>query len=144
MQMRAEQQIQEMFDDFPGLFRSRKDCLSWLFCMDGNGFEWNAGQLVSKKLELSKDDAEWEYENGFDYLLGRVHATQVKPDPFAELDKLVKHNASNEPYAWHPLNKNSCIFSIPVDIKPDWKELADECISLLKADGVDYKKFCNA
>ena len=44
--MNVELTIQEMFDDFPTLFKERADCLNHLFCAIGNGFEWVDGELV--------------------------------------------------------------------------------------------------
>lgn len=44
--MNVELTIQEMFDSYPTLFKERADCLSHLFCVIGNGYEWVNGELV--------------------------------------------------------------------------------------------------
>ena len=44
--MNVELTIQEMFDEYPTLFKERADCLNHLFCCIGNGYEWINGELV--------------------------------------------------------------------------------------------------
>lgn len=44
--MQVELTIQEMFENFPALFKERADCLNHLFCTIGNGYEWINGELV--------------------------------------------------------------------------------------------------
>ena len=44
--MNVELTIQEMFDNFLGLFKERDDCLNHLFCTIGNGYQWLNGELV--------------------------------------------------------------------------------------------------
>jgi hypothetical protein len=45
--MNLELTIQNMFDDYPTLFKERSDCLDHLFCAIGNGYEWRNGELCS-------------------------------------------------------------------------------------------------
>lgn len=45
--MTVELTIQDMFDDYPTLFKERADCLDHLFCAIGNGYEWVNGELVA-------------------------------------------------------------------------------------------------
>jgi hypothetical protein len=42
----VELTIQEMFDNYPTLFKERADCLNHLFCVIGNGYKWVNGELV--------------------------------------------------------------------------------------------------
>lgn len=44
--MNVELTIQEMFDEYPTLFKERADCLNHLFCCIGNGYKWINGELV--------------------------------------------------------------------------------------------------
>lgn len=44
--MNVELTIQDLFDNYPGLFKERADALSHLFCTIGNGYEWEEGELV--------------------------------------------------------------------------------------------------
>lgn len=44
--MNVELTIQDLFDNYPCLFKERADALSHLFCTIGNGYEWKEGELV--------------------------------------------------------------------------------------------------
>ena len=44
--MTVETTIQWMFDNYPDLFATRKECYNHLFCVIGNGYEWKRGQIV--------------------------------------------------------------------------------------------------
>ena len=44
--MNLEITIQSLFDSYPGLFKERADCLNHLFCTNGNGYEWENGELI--------------------------------------------------------------------------------------------------
>lgn len=135
--MKAEQQLQAMMDEYPGLFRTRKDCINQLFCVIGNGYEWRAGQIVSKSCKwMSDSDLEDEWKNGRDYLKGKKKAKQKKADPFAVLERM---RPKYDTYNWYPLCKYSLIFRIPKDVKSDWRDLADECKKMLIADGIDFE-----
>ena len=43
--MTLELTIQYMFDTYPTLFKERADCLNHLFCVIGNGYGWQDGEL---------------------------------------------------------------------------------------------------
>lgn len=45
--MKLEETIQYLYDFYPGLYSNRKQALDQLFCVNGNGYEWVNGQLVS-------------------------------------------------------------------------------------------------
>ena len=44
--MNVEMTLQRMYDKFPKQFKNRADCYNRLFCMPGNGYEWDHGELV--------------------------------------------------------------------------------------------------
>ncbi len=55
--MNVELTMQEMFDRYPTLFKERADCLSHLFCVIGNGYEWYKGELILlRQEECSKSE----------------------------------------------------------------------------------------
>lgn len=54
--MNVELTIQEMFDNYPTLFKERSDCLNQLFCTIGNGYEWHNGELVEDADTFSDDE----------------------------------------------------------------------------------------
>lgn len=45
--MNVELTIQEMYDEYPDLFKDRADCMNQLFCTIGNGMQWRNGELVT-------------------------------------------------------------------------------------------------
>lgn len=47
--MNLENTIQYMYDNYPSLFQERWQALNQLFCVIGNGYEWEGGELVSKE-----------------------------------------------------------------------------------------------
>ena len=53
--MNVELTIQDMFDEYPTLFKERADCLNHLFCTIGNGYEWVNGELVEDGYEFFED-----------------------------------------------------------------------------------------
>ena len=62
--MNVELTIQKMFDDYPDLFITRQNCLDHLFCVIGNGYEWNkkgelehSGFCCDKKHETVDESA---------------------------------------------------------------------------------------
>ena len=48
--MNVEITIQYLFDNYPGIFKERADCLNQLFCSIGNGFYWQDGELIWKEI----------------------------------------------------------------------------------------------
>ena len=44
--MNVELTIQNLFDNYPCLFKERADALNQLFCTIGNGYVWEDGELV--------------------------------------------------------------------------------------------------
>lgn len=53
--MNVELTIQNMFDNYPTLFKERSDCLNHLFCTIGNGYKWVDGELVSYSCDITKE-----------------------------------------------------------------------------------------
>lgn len=153
--MRAEQELQKMFDEYPILFGTRQECLDHLFCVIGNGYVWRCGMLV--KCDDNRSDAEleeeWQKNSGHDFLKGRKKACQdpkllkhktKKNEHYLDYEYCKTHSFFDEPrYSWYPLCKYSRIYHVPEDVKPDWKELVDECKAMLKNDGIDIEKFRN-
>lgn len=137
--MRAEDTLQYMADFYPDLFPTRKHCLDHLFCVIGNGFEWVNGELVDddnkyekryklrkpiKKAEFWREET-WNQMNKFYGDLHNLDEKQKIP---------MQYN-----FEWYPLSKKySALFTYPEDIKDDWKELLEECKTLLIADGIDF------
>lgn len=131
--MRAEDQLQYMADFYPQLFPTRKHALNHLFCVIGNGFDWVNGELVyvdgkfEKRYKLREPIKKAEFINEENWYR--------KNKIFSNLcDKLPdEYN-----FGWYDLAKDfAYLYNYPNDIKPDWKELLEECKALLIADGME-------
>ena len=135
--MRAEDQLQYMADFYPELYPTRKHALNFLFCVIGNGYDWINGELVDndnkyeKRYKLRKpikkaefpDEQRWLEMNKF---YRELYEGEEKKIPW-EYD-----------FEWYPLAKDYAkLYNYPDDIKPDWKELLEECKQLLLADGIE-------
>lgn len=55
--MKLELTIQDMFNNYPTLFKERSDCLDHLFCTIGNGYHWHNGELCSNDDDYPIDEA---------------------------------------------------------------------------------------
>ena len=138
--MRAEDTLQFMLDFYPDLFPTRKHCLDHLFCVIGNGYEWENGELVNdgvfeKRYKMRKhvERAVPRNENLYNQMF-EIHKR------LKEIDEDYKIPFSYN-FEWHRLyHKYSKIFTYPEDIKDDWMNLIEETKKLLIADGVDITK----
>ena len=54
--MKVELTIQEMFDNYPTLFKERADCLNHLFCVIGNGYDWVNGELIEGPEDYTEEE----------------------------------------------------------------------------------------
>jgi hypothetical protein len=59
--MNLELTIQDMFNNYPTLFKERSDCLDHLFCTIGNGYHWHNGELCSNDDDYPVDESYLEY-----------------------------------------------------------------------------------
>lgn len=58
--MKAEDTLQFMMDFHGDLYHSRKDCLNQLFCVIGNGYEWENGELVEMEPDTKELLSRWK------------------------------------------------------------------------------------
>ena len=140
--MTLEETIQEMYDRYPNLYQTRKECLNYLFCTNGIDYEWHDGELISgHRINMVFDYKEDEcviesIDNTPIKLKGNGFSLQdVEPDETYLLIRKLK------PFSWYPLSKYSKLKNYPKDIKPDWKKGIDETIKLLKEDGIDVNEY---
>ena len=152
--MTVETTLQDMYDNFPTLFSTKQECYDHLFCTVGNGYCWKWGQIVEDVYGL-EDDKE-KHEN--DYLHPKVLKAEQSLDnikmkqnedrelyELKQLDDLEDYNIDIGEYDpnkhhWYKISKHSLINKIPSDVKPDWKKAAEECIEMLKNDGITIIK----
>lgn len=63
--MKPERTIQEMYNGYPTVFRTRQHCLDHLFVVVGNGYEWVDGELIDlagpEVTCVEKDEENYEY-----------------------------------------------------------------------------------
>ena len=132
--MTVETTLQRMFDFYPDLYSNRQECFNQLFCTVGNGYMWRDGQIVTCEGE-DISDSELDYSKQF-----HVRAHQSKKNiekRRAYLDMLVKRGIAKPGHHWYPLSKKySLLFSVPDDVKPDWKAAVEECKQMLREDGI--------
>lgn len=136
--MRAENELQWMMDFFPEIFPTRKHCLDHLFCVIGNGYEWENGELV---------DNDSEYKHRYKMLVDVDRATSRNEEFWNQMSKTEQElSVEIEGYVprnryvfkWYPLCKEfSYLYNYPENIKPDWKALLEECKQLLITDGIE-------
>lgn len=135
--MKAEDTLQFMADFDAELFPTRKHALNHLFCVIGNGYEWVNGELVdpddiySKRYKLRKTikKAEFQQEKSWTQM---SHLFDIVEHQNAICNKIVVTNKYN--FQWYPLSRESYLYAIPNNIKPDWLQVRNECVSLLKAE----------
>ena len=144
--MTLEQQIQTMYEKYPDLFQTRKQCLDHLFCVVGNGYEWYNGELVHYDCVNETWDNEFIYELDEN---GKSKEPMKFDEWFEATTKILKEmleifpnddNIKNsiEKYQWYPLSKKySYLYNYPKDIKEDWLKGIEETKQLLKEDGVE-------
>ena len=144
--MTLEQQIQTMYEKYPNLFQTRKQCLDYLFCVVGNGYEWHNGELVHYDCVNETWDNEFIYELDEN---GKSKEPMKFDEWFEATTKILKEmleifpnddNIKNsiEKYQWYPLSKKySYLYNYPKDIKEDWLKGIEETKQLLKEDGVE-------
>ena len=144
--MTLEQEIQTMYEKYPNLFQTRKQCLDNLFCVVGNGYEWHNGELVHYDCLNETWDNEFIYELDEN---GKSKEPIEFDEWFEATTKILKEmleifpnddNIKNsiEKYQWYPLSKTySYLYNYPKDIKEDWLKGIEETKQLLKEDEVE-------
>ena len=160
--MTLELTIQEMFDNYPTLFKDRSDCLNQLFCVIGNGYEWVNGELVCDEYD---DDELGRTHLSSRLIDGRAHQYNkmslraeaihyFNEDGRKEMDKFFQEYFASLPddvyhkrerkYRWYFYLGGYCtnfayLFNYPSDIKADWLAGIEECKSMLIEDGYDVE-----
>ena len=149
--MTVEATVQKMMDSYPVLFITREECFDHLFCTIGNGYKWKWGQLVHDDFGDEGYDEEADREvNKADYEVKHKRAepseealeARKKRDELQAKAGMLKGNedVDRQKHHWFPLSKKySKLFTVPDDVREDWKEAVEECKRMLERDGVDWK-----
>lgn len=140
--MTVETTLQQMFDHYPILFSTRRECFDHLFCTIGNGYKWKWGQLIYNEPgePLDKELHDADYAKGHHAIACQskqnIEARRVRNELFVKAG-IIK--GPNE-HQWYPLSKKySKLFTMPKNAKPDWKAAVEECKKMLEEDGIDWK-----
>lgn len=153
--MNVECTIQEMFDTYPTLFKERADCLNHLFCVIGNGYYWENGELVDSPNDSGVAKiCECHLVNGKAYQHNKLSLRDecyfnnlVDRSDEVMFVKWVLSRPDNV-YHKYPRYKRwgfylqgyceyAKLFNYPDDIKKDWLDAIEECKCLLAEDGYD-------
>lgn len=153
--MNVECTIQEMFDTYPTLFKERSDCLNHLFCIIGNGYYWENGELVDAPNDSGIIKlCERHLVNGKAYQHNKLSLRdECYFNNFVDKSdevKFVKWVLSYPDSVYHKYprykrwgfylqgySEYAKLFNYPDDIKKDWLDAIEECKGLLAEDGYD-------
>lgn len=145
--MKAELTIQYFLDFYPQIYPTRKHVLNQLLCVTGNGFRWGNNGELEPKCEL-KYLSRWKPTGPIDRAVESESIVEMYNDSVKRYNFLLDAYGDcenveykvDEPlnlFHWYPLSeKHSKIYTYPDNITDDWKAVVDECIALLKGDGV--------
>jgi hypothetical protein len=141
--MTVHETIKQMMVEYPSLFPSRVQALHHLFWVNGNGYDWKKGELISidpphktspyRTVEWKKNHhEEWSrsaaHRETYEKLFGKEEAA------LADLSKFVIGNDNFvESYKIdldevYPLCEYADILNVPENVKDDWLEAAAEAI----------------
>lgn len=135
--MRAEDTLQFMADFYSDLFPTRKHALNFLFNTVGNGYEWIKGELIDKddaffekRYKLRKPVEKAIFRKEEEWLSAeatwkKIEAAGVQATPPSAIFK------------WTTPGEFTALYKVPKDITDDWKRLVEECLILMKSDGVE-------
>lgn len=156
--MKLETMIQYMFDNFPLIFKDRRDCLDHLFCTIGNGLYWVDGQLVDPYVDPSiESELECRLVGGKAHQYNKlsirgeytyINQLSVKEELRTLRERYILSLPDNKYYTrprrmrWTMFicgfsTLYAYMFNFPEDIQPDWMAGIEECKALMMMDGYD-------
>jgi len=161
----VQQTFDECFKNHPTLFRVRRQVIDHLFFVNGNGYCWLDGALMSsyaqktpeEEVEERRAESEWRLKNNIpvsDYAAKfdeemLAHQAAMKIGPLTEVeyrhekaaDILCIHEKCEHPSSFYAVCKYANINHVPDDVKPDWLALAHEAAKLLAEE--QFCEFCS-
>lgn len=123
--MRAEDTLQIMADLYTSIFPTRKRAIHFLFCVVGNGYHWQDGELI-----CGEDDKLNRWELKTPIKKAKFMHDDDWPDSFFDQPEIIY----SEVKEW---NKYAHIFNAPDNVKDDWHGLMEECREYARKDGVE-------
>ncbi len=145
----VEETVRNSLLDYPTLFSNRTEIFHHLFCVIGNGYEWNDGELVNgyrmddglveeyerepcsvKDEEEQMKEYNEQYSKDLYEFLEPALRIQIRKDNAKfefhkdNIDLLVKIVGNID---WiYPMCEYSRLMNIPDDVKDDWLEAAEQ------------------
>ena len=112
--MTLELTIQDMFDRFPLIFQTRTDCLNHLFCVLGNSYAWEGGELVdgdgTEPVHALVDGKARQYVS---------YRSPVPSRPRRERWYFVR-KLPGKPETVELYKQYVPLWNVPADVRPDW------------------------
>lgn len=158
--MTLERTIQSMFDHYPLIFQTRADCLNHLFCVLGSGYYWRDGELVEDGAREPVNELVSGRASQRTPLTARsvtiLRARARAEDSGETLDETAFANLPNDPIPsrprrerWYFIRRDAAgderfdlleefvpLWHVPDDVRPDWRAGVDECLAMLREDGI--------
>ena len=94
--MKFELTIQEMFDNYPTLFKDRADCLNHLFCVIGNGYDWVNGELVEGPEDYSAEEQKYFEDRLKDGKAFQYNRMSLRDEAIESYNRYLKRNGGKE------------------------------------------------
>lgn len=117
---------------YPGIFPNRWAVYHHWFAVNGNGYDWVDGELVSwdeEKVHTKEDAVEYFFKDTLEDILNSSIKWTIKnlKKSILSLLRVEEREQDFTPKEKiYPLCQYACLLNIPDDIKPDWKEAALE------------------
>lgn len=141
---------------YPSLFTSRIEVLHYLFCVIGNGHEWEKGEIVNGNDDPTPvwtEETERARRTEFFTNLGMTaedfaeigQTTEMEDADIARLAEIVAtvdtrmFDMDNYSRSYiYPQSDYALLMDIPEDVKPDWAEAAEEIKAWATAKGWEF------
>lgn len=130
----VETTVREGILRYPGLFSSRVDVLHFIFCVLGNGYEWENGEVVAQdkttkawtaEVERADESNAWIYTRPKKFhveLLANLEKYIVKQQEIVDnVDALAAEWGDLDGGVVYTQSDHALLMNIPEDVTPDWE-----------------------
>lgn len=158
--MKLEEHIRLSILNYPTIFKNRSDVLDHLFCVIGNGYEWENGELVAadtnreatNKREAKKALTDWlsgtRERLGLDFDYEFSYRERKKPkesrvtfarrwmkvrwaDAYEAIEDIDNRVSETPDKSFYPICEYSRMCTVPDDVREDWLSGVIECCQLV-------------
>jgi hypothetical protein len=156
--MTLDETIRDCVHFYPSLFESRISALDHLYCVLGNGYDWQDGVLVERgtykpfepmvRLEHQRQAREEEFSDALSGVLSDWYVKRAAViRRVHENEQAIVTGAMNYTlvgkHGFYPLTAISCprhLSEVPDDVQPDWLAGAVEVAELIIAFGEHFDR----